>query len=318
VQFLCMKWAIVLLVVVAFAEVPNSGWTRMADMPMAMAGVAGAGLNGFIYSTGGRDANNTVTPLVYAYDTSAGKWSQRANLLHARELHAATNLNGFIYVFGGISDVAIENKAEKYDPEKDQWSLITIMNFGRALPAAAGGSDGLLYCLGGCIGTNCQPSKDVQIYYPQYNLWNEGPSLHYARAGAQAATIGDNIYVFGGDDGNGALEAYNTKTLKWLILAYQVSGTVGGGGAAVFGLIYSLGGVASVNGMVQVYDPSQNIWSNATTLRFPPYLGWSAFGAAVGTDNKAYVFGGLNATTPFVPCVGALTITQVSEVTASK
>ena len=83
-------------------------WTRRADLPQALGGVALATANGKLYAFGGFDQrgyNQGNVAVTYEYNPATNKWRERAAApVGTRSLAGAASLNGKIYVVGGITD----------------------------------------------------------------------------------------------------------------------------------------------------------------------------------------------------------------------
>ncbi len=86
----------------------TDAWTRRADLPQALGGVALATANGKLYAFGGFDQrgyNHGNVAVTYEYNPATNKWRERAAApVGTRSLAGAASLNGKIYVVGGITD----------------------------------------------------------------------------------------------------------------------------------------------------------------------------------------------------------------------
>ncbi len=176
-----------------------------------------------LFSIGGFQAKNDEgeehdlhsQPLVTAYDTETGKWSELPPLPAGRSSHDAAVLEDTIYVVGGWDmnsvksgdEVETETKwhtsALSLDLAQDnpQWRELPPPPFQRrALSVAA--HAGKIFVIGG-MQREGGPTRDVAVYDPANQAWLEGPAL-----------LGDNDMVgFGASawsiDGQLVVSCYN-------------------------------------------------------------------------------------------------------------
>jgi len=131
-------------------------WTAATSMNNPRYNFAAVtGLDGRIYAIGGDPGNSNT---VEAYDWGTGTWTQLSStLLNGRDaLGAAAGLDGNIYAVGGDVNSSPSNLVEAY-PTSTNWAIGPGMPpfsdptipYGRRELAAATGSDGNVYALGG-------------------------------------------------------------------------------------------------------------------------------------------------------------------------
>lgn len=132
------------------------------------------------------------------------------------------------------------------------------------------------------------PSPDVtpaSTWLPLAPL-QEGP-----RQEVGVAAIGNTVYVIGGFDGVGRVEAYDIPTNQWATVANLPQPRNHIGAAAIGGFVYSVGGFVG-NGFspadeVYRYDPARNVWREVMPL--PTRRGALAVAAV---DGFLYAAGG--------------------------
>lgn len=194
---------------------PHSNtWNTFAPMLTARGqlGVT-AGPDGRIYAVGGvggapGSAASAAIPLstVEAYDPHANAWTALAPMPTARSgLAAVTGSDGRIYVMGGYSSLSAAAAPlptlEIYNPASNAWAAAAPMPIPLGLLAAAVGSDGRIYAMGGYSSgaANVAPVNTVEAYDPRSNTWNVAASMPTARALLAAAGGSDGrIYAIGG------------------------------------------------------------------------------------------------------------------------
>lgn len=156
--------------------------------------------------------------------------------------------------------------------------------------AAATGSNGRVYAIGGVGGT----SVDVHEYDPAANTWTARTPIPVPQGGARAAVGPDGrifvlLYVPGGNPT--LLYAYNPATNTWTSgLAPMPTTRTGTEMIALGGKILVVGGANASQqplATVEEYDPVANSWRSRASLSSPRY------GAALAVANgKLYAIGG--------------------------
>ena len=193
--------------------------------------------DGLVYITGGSarpakepNAQPEISTAVEVWDARTNEWRELAPMRHARMLHAAAvDRQGRLFVFGGTETDGMtacgrnESREERmscdarsretqrlsnrslasvemYDPETKRWSERAPMPIPRQAMGADLGADGRIYVVGGAPSyTHPRPMAVVEIYDPERDTWETGPSLRYRRRShAVVATPEGRIYAIGG------------------------------------------------------------------------------------------------------------------------
>jgi len=189
---------------------------------------------GLVFITGGLArplgeplAEARVHESVEVYDAKTSEWRELAPMHHARYLHAAAvDRKGRLFVFGGSSfgtgiergkdesDASWEARGremdrqastsiasvEMYDPKTNTWTERAPLPTPRQAMGADVGADGRIYVVGGAPSyAHPAPMDVVEIYDPETDRWEKGPSLYYPRRGhAVVATEDGKLYAIGG------------------------------------------------------------------------------------------------------------------------
>jgi hypothetical protein len=190
--------------------------------------------NGVVYITGGlarpfrkSAARPTLQSSIEIWDSRTNSWKTLPSMRLARYLHAAAiDTKGRLFVFGGSAAEpsttqedtesaesfrrrAADNRAradtslssvEMYDPETNGWSERAPLPTPRQAMGADLGADGRIYVVGGAPSySHPRPMAVVEIYDPETDTWETGPSMNYARRGhAVVATPDGKIFAIGG------------------------------------------------------------------------------------------------------------------------
>ncbi len=211
----------------------TNAWTAMANLPTARFSLCVAtGSDHRIYAVGGRtnpagalsNAVEAYQPFALGFKLGPGGWSGGlAAMPTARERAAATSgKDGRIYVIGGSNNPTLSFSSplktlEIYDPKTDSWSSGADMGVARDSPAAATGSDGAIYAIGGFGGA--QSLNSAESYNPATNSWTGLPAMASKRSDLAAAAGPDGrIYALGGADGGtlfASAEIYDPAAVDW-------------------------------------------------------------------------------------------------------
>ena len=156
---------------------------------------------------------------VEAYDPETDTWSSLAPLPAPRagKLAAVTAPDGRIYAMGGIIGVTTLATMDAYHPCTDTWTPVAGMPSARRFLDAVFGRGGVLYALGGTVGSvgfpGTQELTTVEAYDPSADSWMTVAPLSTPR-GALAAAVGraGTIFVIGGFDGTSVLSSVEVFT----------------------------------------------------------------------------------------------------------
>ncbi|QDC12762.1 kelch repeat-containing protein [Rhodococcus ruber] len=190
---------------------PSSGPPRPGESParrtarlpvllavLAVALLAVAATAVFVATRQAGDAGTAAAGETTEVAPTAG-WRPLRDAPTARQQTAATVADGTVWVFGGLDDSGSSPAHEGYDPAIDTWKS------GPDLPiplnhAMAVTWDGVPVVLGGWIpdGPDLTATASNRVFAVRNGEWVEMPPMPRACAAGAAVTIGDRIYVFGG------------------------------------------------------------------------------------------------------------------------
>jgi N-acetylneuraminic acid mutarotase len=195
----------------------GDSWKALKAMPSKRGGAAATALDGKFYVIGGAAPAKGSTPetldpkrrhevlaLVEEYDLKTDSWRVRAPLSTPRALPVAATITGKIYLIGGriaslFPDGSDIDLVEMYDPAADSWSLPLAK---MPVPRAASGF-GLWRNSIVVIGSDTKGAAAgnvIELYDPSKNLWKAMPPVPQPRRGFAAGTVGDRLYLAGGDN----------------------------------------------------------------------------------------------------------------------
>lgn len=259
----------------------GSGVTSGGDGGADAGDTAGSG--GTSSSTGGSpDLTGTPTE------------EDRGELPAVRQEHGAAALNGEVYVLGGFTPDA-SSSVQAYDPETDMWRDVADFPaiFHHPNVAVVGG---MIYVAGFHLGSSLRDADGrVFAYDPVADEWLPRASMPVGtdRGAACVATLGDDIYVFGGASDVTMPDAsvYDTVADEWTPLPPMPALREHCVAAGIDGKIYIVSGRAnSIQGIEVeswVYDPVTEMYDERSALPTP-----RAGGAGALLGGRIFVFGG--------------------------
>lgn len=234
----------------------------------------------------------------FVHAASPNTWTSLSSIPIARAyLAGAAGPDGRIYAIGGRCGYCSEDArraVDAYDPGTNTWTVRASLPTRRDSLAAATGSDGRIYAIGGCYST---PLSTVEAYTPSTNSWTAVAPMPTARCELAAVAAPDGrIYALGGfTTGGGDLatvEAYTPSTNSWETVAPMPTAREGLAAAVgPDGRIYAIGGFNANGGAlstVEAYTPSTNSWATVASLNTPREFP----SAATGPDGRIYAIGG--------------------------
>ena len=317
---LALPASAVMVLLLTTAALTQSRWTKAAAFPEPDEELYGVTANGKMYVIGGFGGGKG-RGLVYEYEPTADKWTQKKPMARPAHHEALAEYRGKIYVFGGFVAPAsgggwepIDNVWE-YDPAVDSWKALAPLP-GKRGSAVAVEVGGKMYVIGGA--TTVPGSKDAAIngngparvlttndvYDPATNKWESRSPMALGRNHAFAGAVGGKIYVIGGRTAHGFItvatntdivEEYDPATNSWGGLRAKMPTARSGGGWGTYGgKIYVAGGEVATAQLVgafralEAYDPATNTWTAMPSMPMPRH---GVAGAVIG--NRLHLVSGM-------------------------
>ncbi|PFX22730.1 Kelch-like protein 12 [Stylophora pistillata] len=135
-----------------------------------------------------------------------------------------------------------------------------------------------VYALGGFQEPNTlairEGMRTVECYDPAKDAWTCVQPMTAGRQFSAAVTLNDDIFIFGGYDGQKVLrscEVYNVKLNRWQHIAPMRYSRMKHSAVAHDGKIYVIGGVSNIRkgseiSSVECYIPEENLWISAPDM----------------------------------------------------
>ena len=197
---------------------PNQIKWSTLNMKMDSKNCTVTSFNEELYVIGGEDSWHDVQ----IYDPVFNKWRQGVSMETARAEHNAVVLQEHIYVIAGHNGKVCQSSADCYNPLTNQWTEISGMSKVRRCAAAVAVERNLFVVGGFGDMTTVTIEPSCEIFDPGANQWSLVPSLSIPRAASGIGSIGNTVYLFGGED-----EEYHRKEVlccfigenKWYVIS---------------------------------------------------------------------------------------------------
>ncbi len=258
-------------------------------LPVAIHGETVAPVSGGLLVIGGEDSGGS-SDRVYRLEPGSGRATPDGSL--AQPLHdaAAVTLAGGTLVFGGGNTSTLDI-AQALTPGGTARVVGHLPDAASDISAVRLG--GAAYALGGYDGQ--QPSASVLQTTNGRSFTRVARLPTPVRYGA-AATVGDKIYLFGGELGDGSetseIQEYDLATERAVVAGHLPNALSHASAMSLDGTIYLLGGRinGSASDRILRFDPARNAVVPAGRLPQP------VFDGAAGTvGGRGYLLGGIGA-----------------------
>jgi hypothetical protein len=268
-------------------------WTSLSATPPVLRRIRSLSAAGdYVYIVGGIDINWDGMNRFDRYNVQTGLWvaltAPGMEIGEPAQVATSTEL----FIFCGTGYGSGNNK--KYNFSTQQWSDIGNPTYRCDGAAVAWDGADTIYLLGGWRGSNYQ--QYVYAYSITNNTYTAKTNLP-ARRGCGAAFIHDNyLYYVGGENTTSPQSTVyrlqlpddtTWSTMTPVPTACSAPASVWRGDMGKFYLFCGLT-TSGVTDVVRTYDPAADQWS---TLISAPAARYEC-AAAVGSDGKAYLFGG--------------------------
>jgi DNA-binding CsgD family transcriptional regulator/N-acetylneuraminic acid mutarotase len=176
----------------------------------------------------------------------------------------------------------------------DRWASLSPLTSPRSEMAAARYEDAI-YLIGG--QTEQGLSDETLKLTVSSGAWSTGKNKPTAVKDAQAVLLGEEIYIPGGQTGDGSvistLEVYNPRRDSWRTAQPLPVALSAYAAAAYEGRLFLFGGWdgSTFVKTVYVYDPVEDSWTERNSLSTP-----RGFAAAVSLEGKIQLLGGTDGT----------------------
>jgi hypothetical protein len=199
-------------------------WSALTPLPVSVDRIQGVTLGGRIYYIGGLLGwPEPASSAVYIYDPVTDTMTTGAPMPRPRGAGGIAVHNGLIYYAGGLASGSTVPWFDAYDPTANTWTALPDMPVARDHFHAAVVA-GRFYVTGGrATSTNTLVSSTMAYDFGS-GLWQSSglAPMPTPRAGFGAGVLGSEIVLIGGEGGgqsHTAVEAYDTATNTWRVLA---------------------------------------------------------------------------------------------------
>jgi hypothetical protein len=172
----------------------GSRWSAGPPLPLGLDHTSAATLSDHVYVAGGHSFGRDSARF---FRLDGTKWTELAQMRHARGGHALLAAAGRLYVIGGNTDGAANvGPAEVYDPASRAWSDLPSM------PSPRNHVSGFVFGPNVCVAGGRSPATSrVDCYNYESSRWMRFPELPKPTSGAGATTLDDgSAVILGGQD----------------------------------------------------------------------------------------------------------------------
>ena len=159
---------------------------------------------------------------VQIYNPTLDEWRRVAPMETRRAGHSAVLLQEHIYVIAGHDGKVCLNSVQRYNPLTDQWDKVSNISKVRRFAAAVTAGEKIVTVggFGDMTVRTIEPS--CEIFDPSINQWSVVSVPECPRAACSAVSIGDIVYLFGGENEKlyqNEVECFNIKSYQWCKIA---------------------------------------------------------------------------------------------------
>lgn len=185
-------------------------WESFDDLEREREGHAAFAVGADVYVFGGATPGGTFLADAEYYDGAEEEWYEYPEwvLTTPRAAFASVPQANGVLLFGGFSTFGVLASAEFYLPNQGGAARAPLPEARGAL--AGTGTDDVAWAIGGRNADNDVLAR-VDVYDRLADAWTDGIPLPSPREGAAAAVVNGVVYVFGGQDGQGALAVTSLK-----------------------------------------------------------------------------------------------------------
>jgi len=202
---------------------PDAGfWKRIRAMSQERAAAAATALERCLVVCGGRDSEGYLSS-TEGYDLASDRWQAMPPMREKRGYSTAVKVAGALYICGGSASSRTEHRclasAERFRLFAADWEALPSMSVPRS-GAAGAAAKGRAHVCGGSTGLQGELSS-VEAFDSARGVWEAVMPMLQTRVYAGAATVANNMYVFGGIDGQhylGSMERFNMETQLWEVM----------------------------------------------------------------------------------------------------
>ncbi len=264
-------------------------WDAVAPLPVALDHAGVASDNGKLYVVGGSTEKHHTTNKLFIYDSNKDVWNEGKPMPTSRTMLTADFVDGY-FVCRRRCKLFIQCSwytTEAYDPKTDTWVEKKEMSTPRQ-HATSEVIKGRLYIIGGRLAGDGKSYSvrqallsfnNNEVYNPLDDSWTSLPPMPTNRSSMAAASINEDIYVFGGQS--------RVKTPADILVFGGRSDKISADDSKGIGILFT---GQSPNGTLnnnEKYNTAMKTWRSEIPLR-SPRLGLDA----VAVGNSIYVIGG--------------------------
>ncbi len=258
-------------------------WIQHTPMPTPRHDLQTVAYNNTIYAISG--ANDLTVDAVEIYHVDTDQWTTGPPIPTRRGWLGADRIDDKIYVAGGKTyrppperkaygndyHFTSRDNMEVLDLNTQTWSTKTPMPAGPRAGLSVVACKGKIWAIGGntMLYQDQRVVDRVEVYHPDSDTWEDGPTLPLPIQGPSVASHNDLIYLTGGISDADAQNQFRDETYvldpdvgRWENLAPVPTGRESSGVTVHNGHIYTFGGKDAQHKTpaAEVYDIAADRW----------------------------------------------------------
>ncbi len=198
----------------------------------------------YVYVIGGDGWRIIPLGFAWVYDPTKNTWSRLPDLPTKRGALGLAHVDGKLYAVGGAANAKKYATVECFDIKTKEWSPKSSMPTPREHLAVAVLS-GEIHALGGYNTDRFGSQRTHEVYNPKTDTWRQAAPLPIRLCGFSAETVGNTLYVFGGEQGwaiSPYVFAYDKKSDSWTRLPDLPEGRYASTAVRVANRVFVMGG----------------------------------------------------------------------------
>lgn len=177
-------------------NITNASWRVTSNTGPALSSISAARLDDAIYVAGGFSTGFFSQDQLWRYQPSTNVWTRLQDMPDVRDLSSMVAFDGSLYLLGGfvtnLFDGAPMDNNWRYDPDTDQWTVLTPMPTGHAAGGAVVIGD-FIYVAGGTSNTT------INRYSPEQGQWEVlAVDDDFERNSCAVVAFQGEIWIMGG------------------------------------------------------------------------------------------------------------------------
>lgn len=198
---------------------PRDGkWLQISSMAHARTHFALVCLPKCIIAIGGKSGRMALSSSE-RYDFQANEWTHISHLPNTLFSHAGAAYNNKVYISGGCPGEDFTDQLHCFDPDKNQWQLLSPMNHSRGYHVMFTVGAKIFACAGNRHSGNRIDVLDTECYDIETDQWTIVKPSVLGQSEAPSVMADSKLYILGG-------YSWNSRSFQSSIQCYDIENEV--------------------------------------------------------------------------------------------